>query len=61
MFSYEGSQHKAHCPFLRTKIRLSEQKTKFFLSFFKREYLRPQVKDTIKRAKNQIFFEFFQA
>ena len=40
------------------KIRLSEQKTKFYLSFLEREYLRAELKDSANRAENQILFEF---
>ena len=31
------------------------------MSFFEHEYLRPKVKGTIKRVKNQNIFEFFRA
>ena len=38
-------------PFRGAKVRISEQKTKRILSFFEREYLRPQVKGTKKSEK----------
>ena len=37
------------------KVRLSEQKTKFYLSFLEREYLRAKLKDSANRAKYQIY------
>ena len=35
---------------IAAKIRLSEQKTKFYLSFLEREYLRAKLKDRCHRV-----------
>ena len=35
-------------------------KNQIYLSFSEREYFRPKVKDTNKRAKKQIIFGFFE-
>jgi len=43
---------------MAAKVRISEQKTKFYLDFLERKYLRPKVKVTNKRAENQILFGF---
>jgi len=43
------------------KVRISERKTKKNFGFSEREYLRAQLKDTNKRAKNQKNFWFFRA
>ena len=37
------------------KVRISEKKTKRFLSFLEREYLRASLKGNANRAKYQIY------
>jgi len=39
------------------KVRLSEQKTKYNLSFLEREYLRAKLKDSANREKYQIYLD----
>ena len=46
-------------PIMAAKVRISEKKTKTFLIFLEREYLRAKLKGSANIAKNQNFFEFF--
>ena len=41
-------------------VRLSEEKTKSHWSFLEREYLRAELKGTIKRGESQIYLRIFE-
>ncbi len=42
------------------KVRISEKKTKFYLSFLEREYLRPQVRGTKDREETKFYLSFLE-
>ena len=46
--------------FQGAKVRISEKKTKSFLSFLEREYLRPKVKVRISEKKTKSFLSFLE-
>ena len=39
--------------YIKIEIRISEQNTKYYLSFFEREYLRAKLRDTKKNRNNK--------